>query len=146
MSDGQIESHEAIRRLIALYCQLCDDGRFEEWAELFTEDATFTVMGGTHTGRPALREFMLAAQPPEARGKHATFEPVIEVSGDQARAWTDYLFVGRVGDGGRLGVTSVGRYHDHLRREHGTWRIAAREIVFMGEPTDDLPGGLFRTL
>jgi uncharacterized protein (TIGR02246 family) len=146
MSAQVLEDHEAVRRLIGLYCQLCDDGRFAEWAELFTEDATFTVMGQTHTGREQLEAFMAAAMSPEARGKHGTFEPVLELSGDEGRAWTDYLFVGRVGDKGRLGVTSAGRYHDHLRREDGIWRFAAREIVFLGEDTDDLPSGLVRRL
>lgn len=142
------EDLDDIRRLLALYCMLCDDGRFDEWAELFTEDATFTVMGTTHTGRAQLQAFMAAAQPPEARGKHVAINPVIEVGmgPEDARAWTDYIFVGKVGEKGRLGVTSAGRYHDHLRQEDGTWRIAAREIVFMGEPTDDPPPGLFPAL
>jgi 3-phenylpropionate/cinnamic acid dioxygenase small subunit len=146
MSERALADQASIRRLLALYCQLCDDGRFAEWAELFTEDATFTVMGQTHTGRAELQAFMATAQPPEARGKHCTFEPVIELSGDEGRAWTDYVFVGRVGQQGRLGVTSAGRYHDHLRCEDGVWRFAAREIVFLGEATDDLSSGLLRTL
>lgn len=133
---------EAIRRLLALYCQLCDDGRFEEWAELFTAEATFTVMGTTHTGRAGLQQFMAEAQPAEARGKHVAVNPLIEVDGNRARAWTDYVFVGRVGEGDRLGVTSSGRYHDDLvRDDDGRWRIAARRIVFLGEPHDDPPPG-----
>jgi hypothetical protein len=50
--------------------------------------------------------------------------------------------VGRVGEKGRLGVTSTGRYHDHVRRHDGVWRFAAREIVFLGEQSDDLASGL----
>ena len=141
-----LADQSAIRRVLALYCMLCDDGRFEEWAELFTEDATFTVMGGTHTGRAELQAFMAAAQPPETRGKHVAVSSVIELTADGARAWTDYIFVGKVGEKRRLGVTSAGRYHDHLRQEDGTWRISAREIVFMGEATDDPPPGLFPDL
>lgn len=150
MSSGQADDVAAIRRLISLYCMLCDDGRFEEWGQLFTEDATFTVMGTTHAGRAELERFMQAAQPPEARGKHVALNPLIEVTPDGARAWTDYIFVGRGiaidGKPGPLGVTSAGRYHDHFRHEQGSWRFAAREIVFMGEPTTDPPPGLFRTL
>jgi uncharacterized protein (TIGR02246 family) len=147
MSDRVLEDQAAIRRLITLYNMLCDDGRFDEWAELFTKDATFTVMGGTHTGRAELKAFMEASQPPEARGKHATVGgSEIVVEGDAARAWTDYIFVGKVGDKGRLGVTSAGRYHDHLRREDGVWRIASRTIVFLGEDHDDPPPGLVRPL
>jgi uncharacterized protein (TIGR02246 family) len=142
MTERTIEDHEAVRRLVALYCQLCDDGRFDEWTDLFTEDATFTVMGQTHTGRAALKAFMERSQPPEARGKHCTFEPLIELAGDEGKVWTDYIFVGTVGEKGRLGVTSAGRYHDVVRKEQGTWRIAARTIVFLGEASDDLASGL----
>jgi 3-phenylpropionate/cinnamic acid dioxygenase small subunit len=122
---------EAIRGVLVRYCHLCDEGRFDEWGELFTEDATFTVLGETHRGRPAVQEFIEGAQPPEQRGKHMLSEPLIDVHDDEASAWTDYLFVGR--HGGGLAVTSTGRYHDRLARQDGVWRIASREIVFVGD-------------
>jgi uncharacterized protein (TIGR02246 family) len=122
---------EAIRRTLALYCQLCDDGRFEEWAELYTDDATFTVMGQTHEGRTAIRRFIEAAQPPERRGRHVCANALIEVDGDRATAATDYIFVARSEDG--LAITSAGRYHDRLVRDEGRWRFASRRIAFLGE-------------
>jgi uncharacterized protein (TIGR02246 family) len=126
-----VTDEEAIRRTLALYCQLCDDGRFEEWAELYTDDATFTVMGRTHEGRDAIRRFIEAGQPPERRGKHVCANPLIEVDGDRATAATDYVFVAR--DAERLVVTSAGRYHDRLVRDGDRWRFAERRIAFLGE-------------
>lgn len=126
-----VSDHDQIRSTLARYCQHCDDGRFDAFADLFTDDATFTVMGTTQTGRQQIATWMAEVQPPEARGKHVISEPFIELDGDSARAATDYLFVGRTHDG--LAVTSTGRYLDELRRGPGGWQIAAREIVFLGD-------------
>ena len=53
---SQVE--EEIRRTIGGYSQRLDDGRFDEWAELFTEDARLVLMGRTTTGREAIRRNM----------------------------------------------------------------------------------------
>ena len=122
---------EEIRRTLARYCMLCDDGRFDEFARLFTEDATFHVMGQTHVGRDAIKAFMEAGQPPELRGKHVAVNSLIEGDGwsGTAEAWTDYIFVSQQG-----AISSQGRYHDQLVREGDkVWRFARREIVFRGD-------------
>jgi len=153
MGASALEDQAAIRRLVTLYNMLCDDGRFAEWAELFTEDATFTAMGATTTGREALEAFMETSMPPEVRGRHATVGgSEIVVDGDTARAWTDFFFIGRAaearffGDPAQFAVTTVGRYHDTLRRDGGVWRFADRTIVFLGDEHDDPPPGLVRRL
>jgi 3-phenylpropionate/cinnamic acid dioxygenase small subunit len=128
---GSASDEEEIRRTLARYCQLCDDGRFAEWGELFAPDARFWVAGRGHDGRDAIRAFIEAGLPPERRGKHVATSPLIVVDGDDARAWTDYVFVGRGLDG--LAVTNAGRYHDHLRRHGERWRFTLREIVFLGD-------------
>jgi 3-phenylpropionate/cinnamic acid dioxygenase small subunit len=128
---GRASATEAIRRTLALYCQLGDDGRFDEWIDLFTGDARFHVMGRTTTGRDAIVAFMARAQSDDKRGRHVISEPVIDVAADgrTARAATDYVFVDR----GRT-ITSVGRYHDELvLGVDGRWRFALREIVFLGD-------------
>ena len=131
MSVGRTDE-EAIRRTLALYCQLCDDGRFEEWGELYTDDATFTVMGRTHRGRAAVRAFIEKGQPPERRGKHVCANPLIDVDGDEATATTDYVFVASSPEGG-FTILSAGRYHDRLVRVGDGWRFAERRIAFLGD-------------
>ena len=126
-----MNAHDEIRRVLAAYCQTCDDGDFDNWGRLFTDDATFTVMGQTHRDREVLKAWIAAAQPPEARGKHIISQPVIDVDGDTARVTTDYLFVGMSAAG--LAVTSAGRYVDRFACSGGNWMIAAREIVFLGD-------------
>ena len=122
---------DGIRRTLAQYAQFCDDGRFDDFADLFAKDATFRVLDQAHEGRQSIKAFMEKAMPPEKRGRHACFNSVIEVDGDTARAFTDYVFVGRA-DGGGFAITSVGRYHDNLVREGDRWRFAERRIVFLG--------------
>ncbi len=131
MSAENVSDHDEIRQLLVAYCQTCDDGRFEEWTALYVEDATFTVMGTTHTGRADLRAFIEGAQPLDARGKHFLSEPKIELDGDLARCVTDYIFL--AGKGADIKVTSAGRYIDDLVRADGRWRFAARRIEFLGE-------------
>lgn len=116
---------------MARYAMLLDDGRFEEWADLFTEDARFHVMGQTQEGRADIQAWITQAQPPQRRGKHVLANSLIEVDGwgGTATAWTDYIFVAQDGT-----ITSQGRYHDRLQRGGDKrWRFTLREIVFRGD-------------
>jgi 3-phenylpropionate/cinnamic acid dioxygenase small subunit len=123
-----VTDEEGIRRTIAEYAHLCDDGRFDEWAALYTEDCRFHVMGKTYEGRAATKSFIEKGQPPDRRGKHICFNSVIDLEGDRARAVTDYIFIDR-----QKAVTSAGRYHDVLVRDPDRWRFAERRIVFLGD-------------
>ena len=122
---------DAIRRTLAEYCQFCDDGRFDDFADLFAEDASFHVLDKTHEGRSQISAFMEKAQPPERRGRHVCSNTVIDVDGETARAFTDYVFVART-DGDGFTIISVGRYHDRLVKDHDRWRFGERRIVFLG--------------
>ena len=124
MSDDE----SAIRRLLADYCHLLDDGRFDEWIVLFDEDVVFTVMGNRLRGRDEVRSFIEPTQQEGDRGRHMLSEPVIDVDGDTALAATDYVFVSRSNT-----ILSTGRYVDVIRRAPDRWRFASREIVFSGE-------------
>jgi 3-phenylpropionate/cinnamic acid dioxygenase small subunit len=121
-------SDSAVRRTLAAYCQTLDDGRFDEWIDVFSEDVVLMVMGHRLEGRPAVRAFIEPTQQAEARGRHMLSEPLIDLDGDEARVTTDYAFVSRDNR-----VLSSGRYHDVLRREPDRWRITRREIVFTGD-------------
>ena len=55
---SELSDHDQIRQLLASYCQLCDDGRFGEFAMLFTEDAGFTALNETHRGRAEIEAWM----------------------------------------------------------------------------------------
>ena len=125
-----MSEEDGIRRTLAQYGQYCDDGRFDDFANLFAKDAVYRVMDQTHEGRDQIKGFMEKAMPADRRGKHVTFNSVVEVSGDEARAFTDYFFLARADEG--FAITSVGRYHDRLVKDHETWLFAERRIVFLG--------------
>ncbi len=123
---------EAIGRTLAQYCQFCDDGRFDEWEALFTEDSTFSVQGNEQVGRTAIRQFIEAGQPPERRGRHLCGNSLIDVDGDRASVATDYIFVSRA-----LEVLSAGRYLDVLVRDGDRWLFAERRIQFLDGAAGD---------
>jgi uncharacterized protein (TIGR02246 family) len=117
----------AIRRVLAEYCQLCDDGDFDALAERFTSDGSLDFAGRTSAGRPALVAFFERLQPPALRGKHLTTNSIITVEGNAAMATSDFVFL-RIIDG-TLRPMFSGRYADVLKREAGRWRIAHRAIT-----------------
>ena len=118
----------AIRRLLADYCHLLDDGRFDEWIALFDENVVFVVMGNRLRGRDDVRSFIEPTQQEDDRGRHMQSEPVIEVDGDTARVATDYVFVSRTNT-----ILATGRYLDVMRRAPDRWCFASREIGFSGD-------------
>jgi hypothetical protein len=135
---------EAIRRLIAIYGQLLDSKRLEDWGELFVEEAIFRVWGAVHRGRREIvRE--IGGMQPDSPGKHVVLQPVIDLDPDdpdRALAWTDLCALATGTDG--ITIATIGRYHDRLVRDpgDGRWRFLERVIVMGGEavPADVHPG------
>ncbi|MFO0690273.1 MAG: nuclear transport factor 2 family protein [Myxococcota bacterium] len=135
MSD--LEAHEAIRRLMAIYAQLLDSKRLEEWGQLFTPDAVFQVWGQVWRGRDAIVAGIGGMQP-DLPGKHVILTPVVDLNGpDRARAWTDLSAFATTDEG--ISIATIGRYHDELVRQDGRWRFARRVVVMAREA---LPEGV----
>jgi uncharacterized protein (TIGR02246 family) len=124
---------EHIRRLLAEYCHAYDDGRADDFAALFTEDAEFRVFGTTRNGRREIRDTIGRQQPGMPPGQHVTYNSVIDVDpdGETARASTDFLYLRKEANGHV--ITAAGRYHDRLVRNADRWRFGRRTIVFLGE-------------
>ena len=125
----------AIRQVLAACCQVLDDGYFDEWGSLYTEDCRFTVMGTRTEGRKEMRALIEPFQTKELRGKHLISEPRIHVHRDEATATTDFAFVAKDNR-----IHQTGRYHDVLRRDDDGWKVAGREIVFTGDEPIGLDG------
>jgi uncharacterized protein (TIGR02246 family) len=142
MTDDRAAAETAIRRLVMIYSQLLDDGRLDEWADLFTEDATFEVWGTTYSTRTGIRDGIGTMQEP-GTGKHIGFATVVEVADDgtSALAWTDFMALADDGPGkwGRAYmIATAARYYDRVVREaDGRWRFARRQIRMVGEPLPD---------
>jgi 3-phenylpropionate/cinnamic acid dioxygenase small subunit len=130
-----VEEKDAIRELLARYCFHFDSGEFDEWVNLFTEDAVFDVGArGRFAGREALRNFVRVI--PLTNGvpgiKHCVMNSIVNVEGDRATA-RSYVVV--VQGGEVLSVPVAGRYEDELVKAGGQWRFTNRKVHL------DLMGG-----
>jgi uncharacterized protein (TIGR02246 family) len=124
------EDEDQIRRTFSEYSQRCDDGRFEAWADLFTDDGRFVLSGQVTEGRDSIRNMMAAMMPPGRRGQHVITNSLIDVDGDAATASTDYLFVRPTSEGPT--IVAAGRYRDQLVRDGDRWRFRERAITMLG--------------
>lgn len=132
-----LEEKDAVRELLARYCFHFDNGEFERWLTLFTEDAVFDLgTRGRFQGRDALRNFLQIV--PLTNGlpmiRHCVLNVIVAVDGQRATAQS-YVVVLR-GGGHELAVSIAGRYEDQLAKVGGEWRFAERKVLFdlMGAP------------
>ncbi|BBX18314.1 MULTISPECIES: nuclear transport factor 2 family protein [Mycolicibacterium] len=133
-----MDDYEEIRRVIALHAQLLDERRWADLAALFCDDGVLPWAGQTFRGRKAIMEGLPATQPSTPhRIKHFVYAPVIDIYENEARAWSDVI-VSLIPEDGPAEMSFVGRYHDHLRREDGRWRLSKHITVKTG---DVLPDG-----
>jgi uncharacterized protein (TIGR02246 family) len=131
--DSVVHDELAIHRVLARYCHTIDDGAFDEFALLWTDDAEFVLRGTVTRGRDAIRNTIEAMQPPERRGRHLTMNPVVDVDGDAAHVVSDFLFFGRDPGApaeGTAALQYLGRYLDDFVRTDAGWQFGRREIEF----------------
>jgi hypothetical protein len=119
----------AVKRTLAAYCHLCDDGDFARLVELFTFDGSVAFGEEVVTGRDALMTWFAKRQPPEQRGKHLTMNIIVDIDGNRAEAVSDYVFL-RLVDGA-ITPAIAGRYRDRLGRDGTRWMIERRDIEIM---------------
>lgn len=111
-------SAEGIRHTLAEYCQAIDDGRADEWSDLFQPETTFIVDGlGAFSGRDSARTFVEGSLDAlAARGisgtKHLTINTVLAIDGQQATAVSDFALM--VPGAGMFTAIALGRYTDEL--------------------------------
>jgi hypothetical protein len=124
---GTGDDEAKIRRTLALYGTLLDDRRFDDWGELFTEDAEWTIPGTTFVGRDRIVAGVGAMEPPRPGWvKHLCYPAVVQVdSPASARAWSDLVAVVR-DEAGAWSIAAVGRYYDDLENRDGAWRFRRR--------------------
>lgn len=129
---NELHDIEAIKRLKATYCHLVDAGRWDDLAELFTEDARCDYgFFGRYEGRDQIvnkffRELVSSAASFNA---HMVHNPIIDVHGDTASgAW--YLTAHTTIQPANQAVWVMGLYHDEFRRVAGVWKLASLTFEF----------------
>jgi 3-phenylpropionate/cinnamic acid dioxygenase small subunit len=120
---------EALRRTLALYCQLLDDSRYDDWSQLFAPDGLWVLGEREFRGRPAMLAYMvqLRRERPEWRTRHLCTNMVLELAGDGASATSDLAMLARTGDE-PWQVVSLGRYYDRLARTDAGWQFVERRL------------------
>ena len=126
-----LADERTIRRLMARYFHLVDDGAFDELAALWTDDAELVLRGETATGPAAIVAVIAGRQTPELRGLHVGANAIIDVDGDTARAVSDFVFMRHEGGPDPI-VKFIGRYVDRFVRTPDGWRFRRREIQLRG--------------
>lgn len=135
-----MNDYEAVRRTISLYSQLMDQGRFDEFGELFTEDATSTSIAGTinPVSWTAHGRADIVANTRNIVGKlleqgdviHLAANPVIDVDGDSAKAWWDVVVL-QITPSGFTPLRS-GRYQARFVRCKDRWLVSQRTLLQCG--------------
>jgi 3-phenylpropionate/cinnamic acid dioxygenase small subunit len=115
---------------IAAYAQALDDGRVDDVVATFCADGSCDIPGlGAHAGRDALREAFEKVKPRIPQRHVVVNTNVTEWDEHNAKATSDLVFLLK-GESG-WAVQLVGRYHDTLRNDDGTWRFARRVAEFV---------------
>jgi hypothetical protein len=121
---------EGVRATIAAYTHALDDGRTDDVVATFCADGGCDIPGmGNHTGHDALRG-AYARWRPKRPARHLVVNTLVtEWNDHEASAISDVVFLMQ-GDSG-WAIQIVGRYHDTLHRDDGTWRFHHRAAEFV---------------
>lgn len=126
-----------IREVLATWNHAEDDGQAEVWADLFTADGTFRDGAGHQiAGRDALLQSARArAADPDMRTRsHWMSEPTVTPCSGGVEVRHYGMVVGLIDGLPRPRHLSERSYF--MRKENGRWRIAARTIKNLPQPTE----------
>jgi ketosteroid isomerase-like protein len=126
-----IEDRVAIEALVTEYAWLLDHQRWQDVADLCTDDAVLFIRGREISGRKGLAEW--AERRAERANRHTQHQMTLlrlypaapgEVHGTAALV----LHVAKTGGGGTY-VDLVGEYEDEYVRTDDGWRFKSRRLV-----------------
>jgi hypothetical protein len=132
-----LEDIEAIKKLKARYCAVCDDDHNPaKITTLFAEDGIWEGVGtvGQHKGHAAIRKLFEGFKERISFSQHNVMNPVIEVDGDQAKgAW--YFMGPFTFRKGNRAVWLAAHYDDDYVKINGEWKFKhLRAIGRMSAP------------
>ena len=126
------EVRAGVCNALAAYAQALDDGRPDDVVATFCEDGALDMGDlGSCSGHDELRA-AYARWIPRGPQRHVVVNTnVTDWSDTEASAVSDVVFLLKLPDGWK--VQLVGRYHDVLHAEGGTWRFHHRRAEFVGD-------------
>jgi hypothetical protein len=126
---GALDEIEAIKRLKARYFRLMDTKQWDEWGDVFTEDAHLAASpdpNETFSGRADIVK-RVSTVLRDARTVHHGHMPEIELTGPDTATgiWAMYDFV----DMPQLVLHGWGHYHEEYAKQGGAWRIRRSRLT-----------------
>lgn len=119
----KLAARSEISDLIVSYCINFDDQNWEEFAKLWTDDASFIVENHAFEGKQAVLDFLTTCLPDGYISKHMISQPLIELADDglSARSRTDVVWIAA-----NFVNAIVGRYNDDIVKQDGKWKFRCR--------------------
>lgn len=114
------------------YCRFIDEGRVEDFVDVFTADAVLDEGATPKVGHDAIRALATAVVARYRTTSHHLSNVRMERLSDDRLAATSYVYAWHepVAPGEDLNIWA--RYIDELRFEGGRWRIARRRLELHG--------------
>jgi hypothetical protein len=129
---NELRDIEALKTLKSRYCHLVDARRWDELAELWTEDATCDYgFFGAYEGRDEIvyKFFGEIVESASSFMVHMVHNPLIELAGDSAKG-TWYLTAQTTNQPSNRAVWVMGLYRDEFKRVDGSWKISSLKFEF----------------
>jgi len=128
----ELRDIEAIKMLKARYCHLVDARRWDDLAEVWTEDAVCNYgFFGSYKGATEIMDTFFRGLVDSASSfmVHMVHNPVVELHGDSASgSW--YLTAQTTIQPANQAVWVMGIYKDRFRRVDGRWKLASLDFEF----------------
>lgn len=137
-----------IEQFNSVYATALDDQRLSEWAEMFTEDASYVVLSRENEdrGHPVgliycenrgmIRDRAFAIEktamfaPRYLRHMISNVQVLSEIEGGDIRARSNYIVLQVLFDRPDATIHQVGTYHDIFRRTETGLKLAQRRCVY----------------
>jgi ketosteroid isomerase-like protein len=139
-----IEDKDGVWRLLMEYRRHLDSRDFKAYASLFTDDGMWAGDLGKAVGPAAIEDLLVRTlevyESDTTRTYHVVSNPVIDVDGDRATAYTNWTFVTRAGNDMPV-WEMLGHYVDEIVRTPEGWKFK-RRVAYRDMPYVSLEGVL----
>ena len=118
-----LQDIEAIKRLKAEYCDICDDGHNQDRiTSIFAEDGAWEGVGVAYAkGHAELRGLFKNFEERISFSQHNVFNPRIEVNGNEARG--HWYFLGAFTFRDKRQLWLAARYEEDYVKVGGEWKF-----------------------
>lgn len=123
-----LQDTDAIENLVSIYGYYLDKQQWDQFTDLFTDDATMEISErGVYVGKPSIRKALELFGPQNILTghvhNHMQFQPVIHIDADGKTAHIRNRAFSQLGTFGRNGVWMGGIYENVYVKQDGVWKI-----------------------